>query len=303
MGLVRQPLARILSYMNALSLIPRLSLLIGCACTSTDDAWNHQNNLSFGGDTRTYSLFVPTERNILGLMVVLHGSGQSVEDMISEMAVETAAQQNGLLVAVPSGVDNGWNDEDPPGDGLADDVGFIDALVTELMTNYPNLPSQHIFAHGFSNGGGLATRLACESQTIRGIGVVGNYYVPIAETCLRPTGHSIPGWFGAGVEDDLVPIESVREGMTSYATDLTDCPTTGVLETVDVADLGSDVICKQVTDCDSARLCEYSDHGHEMLPGSFEAAWQFLSHAVGTEGDPDQSGSARRMRGNDVDPI
>ena len=97
-------------------------------------------------------------------------------------------------------------------------------------------------------------------------------------------------------------MESVREGMTSYVTDLTDCATTGVLETLDVTGLASDVICKQVTDCDS-RLCEYSDHGHEMLPGSFEAAWQFLSHAVGTEGNPDQSGSARRMRGNDFDPI
>lgn len=266
--------------MNALSSTRCLAIFIGCACTTTDDAWSHQNNLSFDGRTRSYSIYVPAQGEIEGLMVVLHGSGQSVEHMISEIAVETTADQTGVIVVVPAGIDDGWNDEDPPGDELADDVGFIDALVTQLATEYSSLPSDHIFAHGFSNGGGLATRLACESTQIRGIGVVGNYYVPIAEDCPKPTGHSIPGWFGAGIEDELVPVESVREGMTSYTADLTDCSSTGPLETIDVADLSSDVVCKQVSGCDSARLCEYTDYGHELLPGSFEAAWQFLSEAV-----------------------
>jgi predicted esterase len=266
--------------MNALSSTRCLALFIGCACTTTDDAWSHENNLSFDGRTRTYSIYVPAQGEIEGLMVVLHGSGQSVEHMISEIAVETTADQTGVIVVVPAGIDDGWNDEDPPGDELADDVGFIDALVTELQTEYPSLPSDHIFAHGFSNGGGLATRLACESSQIRGIGVVGNYYVPISGDCPRPTGTPIPGWFGAGVEDELVQVDSVRETMASYATDLTDCPSPGSLETVEVAGLSSDVVCKQLSGCDSARLCEYADYGHEMLPGSFEAAWQFLSEAV-----------------------
>ena len=101
--------------MNARALLPRLALLMGCACTSTDDAWSHDNSLSFDGDSRTYSLYVPSGGNISGLVVVLHGSGESVEDMISEMAMERAAQDNGLLVAAPAGVDNGWNDEEAPG--------------------------------------------------------------------------------------------------------------------------------------------------------------------------------------------
>ena len=63
------------------------------------------------------------------------------------------------------------------GSGLADDVGFIDALVTALMTNYSGLPSQHFSRMG-SPTAEAWPRLACESQTIRGIGVVATITCP-----------------------------------------------------------------------------------------------------------------------------
>jgi predicted esterase len=274
--------------MNTLSSLFYITLLAGCDSTkpssstpshSTDSAWSHGNQLDFDGLTRSYSIYTPTDGEIRGLMVVLHGSGDSPEYMISELDVD-AIEENGLIVAVPAGVDYGWNDEDPPGNGLADDVGFIDALVAEIKAAHPSLPTSHIFAHGFSNGGGLATRLACESSQIRGIGVVGNYYMPLFEDCPRSADYQVPGWFGAGLEDELVRVESVREGMSSYVADLTDCPSSGALQTIEVADMPSDVICKQFSDCDLARLCEYDDRGHEVLPDSFSAAWHFLNEAA-----------------------
>lgn len=262
-------------------------LLAGCAgmtssgpSHSTENAWSHANVLNFDGRTRSYSIYAPTAAEVQGLMVVLHGAGDTAENMISEMTLDVTAQENGLIVVVPAGINKGWNDEDPPGDELADDVGFIDALVTDIKAAHPSLPNDRVFAHGFSNGGGLATRLACESSEIRGIGVVGNYYMSIPASCPRPTGHSIPGWFGAGIEDQLVPVESVREGMASYAVDLTDCPSMGSLEPIELSDLPADVLCKQIAGCESARLCEYSGRGHELLPGSFLAAWRFLSEAI-----------------------
>ena len=248
----------------------------------TPGAWTHDNRLAFDGRARTYSLYMPTNGESRGLMVVLHGSGQTVDNMISQVAPEATAERNGLIVAVPAGVDDGWNDEDPPGGALANDVGFIDALVTQIRTAYPSLPANKVFAHGFSNGGGLATRLACEASQVRGIGVVGNYYVSLSAACERARGYSIPGWFGAGVDDTLVRVESVRATMSNYATDLTTCSGSGSLELVQVEGLTSDVACKQVSGCGLARLCEYTGRGHEVLPGSFEAAWQFLSAAVET---------------------
>ncbi len=261
------------------------SLLTGCTnpstpSHSTDNSWIHENELVFDGLSRTYSVYTPTNGEYQGLVVVLHGSGQTVEQHISELEVESTAEENGLIIAVPAGVDNGWNDEDPPGGDLADDVGFIDALVTEFKTTYPSLPNKQIFAHGFSNGGGLATRLACESNQIRGIGVVGNYYISINGNCQNPSVYPIPGWFGAGTEDELVLIESVRDGMSNYVADLTDCQNTGNLEPVDVTDLPSNVECKQITNCTSARLCEYNNRGHEVLPNSISLAWDFLHEAV-----------------------
>jgi len=205
--------------------------------------------------------------------------------MISEMAVEGAADANGLVIVLPTSIGEGWNDEDPPSDELADDVGFIDALVTELKTAYPAVPTNKVFAHGFSNGGGLATRIACESSQIHGIGVVGNYYVRITDTCQRPVGDIVPGWFGAGINDELVRVGSVRDTMSSYVADLTDCTSMGSLESVQVPDLPSGVVCKQFYNCDAAQLCEYDGRGHEMLPRSVEAAWRFLSTAVGPSGN------------------
>ena len=200
--------------------------------------------------------------------------------MISETQVEGTADENSLIVVVPAGVDGGWNDEDPPGGDLADDVGFIDALVTEIKVSYPSLMSQYVFAHGFSNGGGLATRLACESRQIRGVGVIGNYYMTPFGGCPRPIGEPVPGWFGAGVDDELVQVETVRESMPSYAVDLTDCSTVGSLQSVEAADVPSGVACKELSGCDLARLCEYENRGHEVLDGSVLAAWNFLSAAV-----------------------
>ena len=244
------------------------------------EGWTQGNQLEFGGRTRTYAVYTPPEGEVRGMVMALHGSGESVEYMVSELGAESTADENGLVVVAPSGVDYAWNDEDPPGDGLADDVGFIDALVTEIQTLHPSIPDNQVFAHGFSNGGGLATRLACESRQIRGVGVVGNYYMSFGDACPRPSGGVVPGWFGAGLEDELVRVESVREGLSDYVVDLTDCPATGSLQPIEVADLSNGVVCKQLSGCDLARMCEYDDRGHEMLPGSFTAAWRFLNAAV-----------------------
>ena len=248
---------------------------------SINAAWTDES-LLHDGRTRTYFQYAPSDGNPHGLVVVLHGSGEAVEYTISEIAIEDTADEHGILVVVPAGIDGGWNDEEPPDGDLADDVGFIDALVATAKNEYPSLLDDQFFAHGFSNGGGLATLLACESSKIRGVGVIGNYYYPSPGGCPRPTGHTVPGWFGVGLEDEIVPVESVRDTMSSYAEDLTDCSTSESLETIDSSDVPNGVVCKQLSDCPNARSCEYDDRGHEILPGSVLAAWNYLSARYGS---------------------
>lgn len=262
-----------------------LIVLMGCsesdsdepiAAEDIDSRWSLGNTLTHDGLSRTYALYVPTTGMPSGLVVALHGSGDSSEGMISLISAEGPADANAFIVAVPEGVNNGWNDEDPPGNGLADDVGFIDALVTQLKASYPSILDGKTFAYGFSNGGGLATRLACESEHIRGIGVIGNYF--IATDCVQ-AGNTprIPGWFGAGLDDELVPVSTVRESMSGFVSELTQCTSVGDLQTVEVPDSPSGVICRQFSNCDLGRLCEYENRGHEALPGSLVATWNFLS--------------------------
>ena len=247
-------------------------------------SWSRGNALEFDGRRRTYALYAPSDGTPTGLVLILHGSGQTPAGMIAELRPESLAEANGFAVAVPAGVDDGWNDEDPPGNGLADDVGFIDALIAELKTRHAGLPADKIFAYGFSNGGGLATRLACESSEISGIGVIGNYYVSVG--CPRAPGRpAIPGWFGAGLEDDLVPVAEVRRRMADYVSDLTDCMPSGALEPVEVSGLGNGIVCKQIAQCSLARLCEYDGREHEALPGSLAESWAFLDAATPTLAD------------------
>ena len=272
------------SWVNQLFSIAVVVLLTGCAgppspVESLPEGWG-QFDLSVDGRRRTYASYTPTDGDPRGLMVVLHGSGQSVGHMIGAVEAESVADERGVVVVVPAGTNGGWNDEDPPDGDQPDDVAFIDALVMDVTTAHPSIPPDHVFAHGFSNGGGLATRLACESRYIRGVGVVGNYYVPIGDECLRPVGHPVPGWFGAGGDDEVVPVEAVRERIPDYAVDLTECPTTGRLQPVASGDVPSGDVCMQMTDCAHVRLCEYRDRGHEVLPGSVLAAWSFLSESV-----------------------
>ena len=119
-----------------------------CACGSSASTtnelergdWTHGNSRTSNGGMRTYFAYVPAVEQLQGLVVVMHGSGQRVNQLISELSVEAVANQNGLLVVVPAGLNGGWNDEDPPRGELADDVGFIDGLVVSLKSDFPRMP-------------------------------------------------------------------------------------------------------------------------------------------------------------------
>ena len=63
--------------------------------------WSHRQPLSFGGRSPAYSLYRPKAEIARGLMVVLHGSGDTVDVTISSMAAEAAGDEHGFMLAVP----------------------------------------------------------------------------------------------------------------------------------------------------------------------------------------------------------
>lgn len=160
-------------------------------------------SLQAGGRTRAYVLFVPDG---LGpgphpLVVDFHGLTDSGDrhDNLSEMRAKGAAE--GFVVAQPDGalLGNSW-------DILSDssDVAFVRALVADVGSRVPIDPDR-VFATGFSAGGGLVNRLACEAADVFAAAgsVAGSYLAPGECSPAR----AVPYVAFHGDEDLVVPYD------------------------------------------------------------------------------------------------
>jgi polyhydroxybutyrate depolymerase len=128
-------------------------------------------SLDFGGIKRTYRIYAPAEVAAgAPLLLVLHGAkndGGSME-IITAKGFNRRADQAGAVVVYPDGVAHHWNDGRaalPSRVKQADDVGFLRALVASLSQRYPIAPDR-VFVSGFSNGGMMTLRLACEATDV-----------------------------------------------------------------------------------------------------------------------------------------
>jgi polyhydroxybutyrate depolymerase len=164
-------------------------------------------------------LHVPDEHNgPLPLVLMLHGTGGTAAWTLEETGWAQLADQEGFLLLVPEGTRADitappgflknplvWNDgSNRPGLGQpnSDDVAYLDHLLDAVVAEYPADP-QRIFCTGFSNGAGMAFRLASE----RGERFAG--LAPVAGLCSvaapRPA-VAVPTIFLSGTLDPLVPV-------------------------------------------------------------------------------------------------
>jgi polyhydroxybutyrate depolymerase len=140
-------------------------LVYGPARVSALPGGDRPGELVFGGLPRTYQLHVPAGLDHpAGLVLNLHGAGQTGGEQAAITNYNAIADQNGFVVAYPDGIDFSWADgrgaSVPDRQGV-DDVGFLSALVDQLSRDY-GIPRGRVFATGMSAGAFMATRLACE---------------------------------------------------------------------------------------------------------------------------------------------
>jgi len=136
-----------------------------------------QDTVIHDGIAREFWVFVPDGlRTPAPLVIALHGGGGTAAGWRAETDWDTLAQANGFIVVYPQGVNREWNEE--RGSGLTqrrtdtDDVGFINTLIDLIAARYP-INLTRVYAMGFSNGGFMSLRLACDlSARIAGIGVI-----------------------------------------------------------------------------------------------------------------------------------
>jgi poly(3-hydroxybutyrate) depolymerase len=134
-------------------------------------------------------------------LLVLHGLRSNPRDVADEYGFSELADRDGVLVAYPAGVRRSFNAGLCCGEAAAlrvDDVGFLSAVVADLRDRGVG----RVSVVGFSNGGMMAYRLACERpDLVDTVGVfAGTLQVP---RCDGP----ITALHLHGAEDGLVPYD------------------------------------------------------------------------------------------------
>ncbi len=162
---------------------------------------------------RQYYLHVPEDLPAEApLVVVLHGRGGTGPGMASLTGFDEVADRYGFVVAYPSGVQEQWNYvEGVQGYDLpVSDIGFLDVLVDDIASQVP-VDRRRIYVAGFSNGGFMAQRLACDATgtfaAYASVGAAGFGGQP--SVCEAPGPLSM--LFIHGTHDTVVPFQGLRQ--------------------------------------------------------------------------------------------
>lgn len=127
----------------------------------------------FDGISREYRQYVPSSYDgseAVPLVIALHGLGDNINNF-SGVGFQVLADTAGFITVYPQALvdqftqSTAWNSGAGtfgifPNETI-DDVGFINAIIDTLSANY-NIDQSRVFATGFSMGGFMTNRLACE---------------------------------------------------------------------------------------------------------------------------------------------
>lgn len=200
------------------------TLLCACAvilCSiASADVLDSRHTLVHDGLTRSYVLRLPPSTQPgarLPLVIVLHGGGGNAANAEHMTGFTDKGRREGFIVVYPDGTGplDGrlltWNDRHCCAYAMKndiDDVGFIRALVDELVANYPVDP-RRIYATGMSNGGMMTHRLGIElSDRLAAI-------APVVATVFgdEPApAHALPALMINGMLDENVPYQGGPPG-------------------------------------------------------------------------------------------
>lgn len=141
---------------------------------------HHELTLAWEGAEREYRLDVPDSYQSdepTPLVLVLHGGQSTAAGIRIQSRMADFAHQHGVLVAYPQGERQVWT-ANPEARG-PDDVGFLTALVDELVAEWNAAPGQ-VYAAGWSNGAEMSYRLAVAAPEVFAA------VAPIAGNFIRP---------------------------------------------------------------------------------------------------------------------
>ena len=222
----------ILTQLGTAAVVSAVALAMGCVTGGSEPlaavseaAGTAEHAVQVGDRQRTFLMHVPANRpRRLGrvvaypLVIVLHGSGADGETVRKMSGMDALAESARFLVVYPNGTTgifglrSDWNAGECCGTAESrnvDDVAFVRALVESIAARMP-LDRDRIFVAGFSDGGRMTYRIACELSTqVAAIAVVSG---SLADAHCAPK-RKVPLIGFHGTSDKDVPY-----GDTSYTT-------------------------------------------------------------------------------------
>lgn len=172
--------------------------------------------LAIDGNQRAYLLYVPEQYDgsPLPLVFSFHGSGGVPQNQVNTSEFDRLADQHGFFVAFPAGAftnavsERSWNANVEEG---VDDVQFTRDMIRDIAAKV-NVDSNRIYTSGFSGGGRMSSRLACElSDLLAAAAPVAGLQYPIG--CIPE--RAIP-LISFHAEDDRVNHYELTEGGRPY---------------------------------------------------------------------------------------
>jgi polyhydroxybutyrate depolymerase len=212
------------------------------------------------------------------VLIAMHGYGGNGRGMRNMIGLKSGFE-NGYVVLYPDGAGSnngtrGWNSGHPDCCGTAlrdnvDDVAFLRALVDEVARE-TCVDLNRVFATGFSNGGDMAQRLACDaSDVFAAVTSVAGRFDYHASAC--PGKRPVPAVLYRGQRDRTVPYEGSLLGLSALKT----IPAVEGFEQIankhrcggkPINTLtADDTDCLRIDDCDPGfeiTLCTSADAGH-----------------------------------------
>lgn len=165
----------------------------------------HRGEFDHDGRLRSYVTHAPSDRShARPLVLVLHGGGGNSDSSAQQTGFNVVAEREDFIVVHPDGTGPArpllnafgrgrsytWNAGSCCGHAAqerVDDVGFLLALIARLQQAHAIDPLR-IYAAGFSNGGMMCYRLACEARgLLAAIGVVSGVLAVTGPVTAPPT--------------------------------------------------------------------------------------------------------------------
>jgi polyhydroxybutyrate depolymerase len=167
--------------MKRTDVVLMLALLVASACGGGSGtspcagksgvAGTHLRTVTSSGVERTFRIDVP-ESALQGrpvpLVLMFHGvfsNGEAIQ-VVTGMPDKAAAE--GFITAAGDGIGQSWNAGvccDPAAADGVDDVQFTRDMVAAIEEEYC-IDAEQIYASGFSNGGAMVFRLACDASDL-----------------------------------------------------------------------------------------------------------------------------------------